>query len=266
MSQNKFTISIIQMSCSADPAQNLDKIIAKIREAARRGAQVICTQELFRSQYFCQLEDPAIFDLAESIPGRSTETLAKLAKELNVAIVASLFERRTLSIYHNTAAILDADGPPWAFTARCTSPMTRFTTKNIISPPATWASKSAPNQIRPHWRLGLLGPVVSRSRPPHRPAGLSVLFYPTAIGWHPKEKAALWRGPIQRVGNHPAAPTPSPTAFTSPAPTASAWKKSPARPGGPKTASDFFGSSFIADPFGRLLQKASRDQDEILIA
>src|ERR1051326_3216182 len=106
----KFTIGIIQMTCSADPQANMDKIVARIREAAKRGAQVICTQELFRSQYFCQLEDPGIFDLAEAIPGASTDVLGKLAKELNVAIVASLFERRTAGIYHNTAAVLDADG------------------------------------------------------------------------------------------------------------------------------------------------------------
>src|SRR5262249_55556422 len=103
-------IGIIQMSCSADVQANLEKALARIRESAKRGAQVICTQELFRSQYFCQLEDPTVFDLAESIPGPTTETLGKLAKELGVVIVASLFERRTAGIYHNTAAVLDADG------------------------------------------------------------------------------------------------------------------------------------------------------------
>src|SRR4051812_23727857 len=106
MRDGKFNIGIVQMTCAADPAANLEKMVARIREAAKRGAQVICTQELFRSQYFCQLEDPGIFDLAEAIPGPSTDLLGKLAKELNVAIVASLFERRTAGIYHNTAAIL----------------------------------------------------------------------------------------------------------------------------------------------------------------
>src|SRR6185436_16373516 len=99
-----FSVGIIQMSCSADVQSNTDKAVAKIREAAKRGAQVISTQELFQSQYFCQLESPAIFDLAEPIPGPTTDLLGKLAKELGVAIVASLFERRTAGIYHNTAA------------------------------------------------------------------------------------------------------------------------------------------------------------------
>src|ERR1041385_4441456 len=105
-----FTIGIIQTACSPDVDANMDKAVAKIREAAKAGAQVICTQELFRSQYFCQQEDAATFDLAENIPGPSTETFGKLAKELNVALVASLFERRAAGIYHNTAAIFDADG------------------------------------------------------------------------------------------------------------------------------------------------------------
>src|SRR3982751_5195931 len=105
-----FTIGIIQTACSPDVDANMDKTVAKIREAANQGAQVICTQELFRSQYFCQLQDPAVFDLAEPIPGPSTDTLTKLAKELNVAIVASLFERRAAGLYHNTAAVIDADG------------------------------------------------------------------------------------------------------------------------------------------------------------
>src|SRR4029078_5790630 len=108
--KQKFSIGIIQTACSADVQANMEATVAKIREAAKLGAQVICTQELFRSQYFCQLQDPGIFDLAEPIPGPSTETLTKLAKELNVAIVASLFERRAAGLYHNTAAVIDADG------------------------------------------------------------------------------------------------------------------------------------------------------------
>src|SRR5271156_2622740 len=98
------------MVCSPDAQANMEKIVVKIREAAKMGAQVICTQELFRSQYFCQLEDPGIFDLAEAIPGPSTDALGKLAKELNVAIVPSFFGRRASGLYHNPAAVLDADG------------------------------------------------------------------------------------------------------------------------------------------------------------
>ncbi len=98
------------MSCATDTATNLDKAVSRIREAAARGAHVICLQELFRSQYFCQTEDPEIFNLAESIPGPTTEALGVVARELQVVIVASLFERREAGLYHNTAAVLDADG------------------------------------------------------------------------------------------------------------------------------------------------------------
>src|SRR5215475_8537275 len=103
-------VGLVQMRCSADPAENLAKAVARVEEAARRGARIVCLQELFRSQYFCQKEDAATFDLAEPIPGPSTETLCKIARDRGVVVIASLFERRAAGLYHNTAAILDADG------------------------------------------------------------------------------------------------------------------------------------------------------------
>src|SRR5262250_2693523 len=103
-------VGLVQMRCSADPAENLAKAVAHVEEAARRGAQIVCLQELFRSQYFCQKEDAATFDLAEPIPGPSTELLGKVARDRGVVVIASLFERRAAGLYHNTAAILDADG------------------------------------------------------------------------------------------------------------------------------------------------------------
>ncbi|HWF13357.1 MAG TPA: nitrilase-related carbon-nitrogen hydrolase, partial [Candidatus Acidoferrales bacterium] len=106
----KFKVGLIQMTCSLDPAENLAKVEARVREAAERGAQIVCTQELFRSQYFCREENAELFDLAEPIPGPSSEALAKLARDLKIVIVGSLFERRAAGIYHNTAVILDADG------------------------------------------------------------------------------------------------------------------------------------------------------------
>ena len=106
----KFTVGLIQTSCALDPQANLDRTCEKIREAAKRGAQIICTEELFRSQYFCREEDARLFDLAETIPGPSTERMQPLAKELGVVIVASLFEKRAIGLYHNTAVVIDADG------------------------------------------------------------------------------------------------------------------------------------------------------------
>src|SRR5882762_11864456 len=108
--RSKTKVALIQMRCGPEPEKNFSRAIEFIREAAGKGAQIVCLPELFRSQYFCQTEDHKNFDLAEEIPGRSTSALAKLAGELGVAIVASLFEKRSAGVYHNTAAIIDADG------------------------------------------------------------------------------------------------------------------------------------------------------------
>src|SRR3979490_288663 len=107
---DKFTVGLIQMSCSLDPRENFAKAEARIQEAAKRGAQIICLQELFRSQYFCREENADLFDLAETIPGPSTDAISKVAKENKVAVIASLFEKRGTGLYHNTASIVDADG------------------------------------------------------------------------------------------------------------------------------------------------------------
>src|SRR3954454_22940750 len=104
------TLGLVQMRCGTDLDANLEKALAGIQDAARQGAQVVCLQELFRSQYFCQRQDPALFDLAEPVPGPSTEVLARVAKETGTVVIASLFERRTAGLYHNTAAVIDADG------------------------------------------------------------------------------------------------------------------------------------------------------------
>src|SRR5258708_10431808 len=109
-SSEKFRIGLVQMSCSLDPNQNLEKAVWKIREAAAHGAQIVCLQELFRSQYFCREENAELFALAEPIPGPSTDTLGKIAAELKITIIASLFERRAPGLYHNSAAILGEDG------------------------------------------------------------------------------------------------------------------------------------------------------------
>src|SRR5579862_4925848 len=107
---DKLTIGLVQRRCSLDPAENLDATLRAIREAARSGAQIVCLEELFRSQYFCREENADLFDLAEPIPGPSTESLCTLASELGIVIVASLFERRAAGVYHNTAVVIDTDG------------------------------------------------------------------------------------------------------------------------------------------------------------
>src|SRR5262249_12700713 len=108
--RDKFTVGLVQMHCTPDPDENLQRAADFVRKAAKQGAQVVCLPELFRTQYFCQREDAALFDLAEPIPGPSSEVISKVAKEVGVAVVASLFEKRARGVYHNTAAILDSDG------------------------------------------------------------------------------------------------------------------------------------------------------------
>ena len=259
---DKFTVGIVQMTCSPDVDQNLEKMVTKIREAHARGAQVICTQELFRSQYFCQLEDPAVFDLAEDIPGPSTATLGRLAKELNVAIVASLFERRAAGLYHNTAAVLDADGSMLGVYRKMHIPDDPLYYEKYYFTPGDTGFKA--------WqtRLGRIGVLVCWDQWYPEAARLtamqdcSVLFYPTAIGWHPQEKAhfgetqcAAWET-VQRghaIANGVYVASPNRIGFER-------------IEGAVGDGIEFFGGSFICDPFGKILQKASRDREEILIA
>ena len=189
VTEEKFRIGLVQMICSPDPAENVEKAAARIKEAARLGAQVVCLQELFRSQYFCREEDARLFDLAEPIPGPTTGRLSEVARENGVALVASLFEKRAQGLYHNTAAMLDADGKllgiyrkmhipddplyceKFYFTPGDTGLLNFDTKAGRISTLVCW------DQWYPEGaRIAALG-------------GASVLFYPTAIGWHPAEKA-----------------------------------------------------------------------------
>src|SRR6266436_10434426 len=108
--KDKFTVGLVQMHCTADPDENLKRAAQFVRDAARQGAQVICLPELFKTQYFCQREDAALFDLAETIPGPTTTLLSQVARQQGIVLIASLFEKRTAGIYHNTAVVFDADG------------------------------------------------------------------------------------------------------------------------------------------------------------
>jgi N-carbamoylputrescine amidase len=254
----KFTIGLIQMSCSPDPRENFAKAEARIREAAKRGAQIICLQELFRSQYFCREENADFFELAEPIPGPSTESLSKLARSLNVAIVGSLFERRAAGVYHNTAAILDAGG----------SLLGKYRKMHIPDDPLyyekfyfTPGDLGFPNFDTRFARIGVLvcwdqwypeGARLSSL------GGANILFYPTAIGWHPSEKQEFgaaqldaWRT-IQRshaIANGVFVAAVNRVGFE----------------GTPQSGLEFWGHSFVCDPFGQVLAEASADKEEILI-
>src|ERR1041385_2447721 len=184
-------IALIQMQCGTDPAANLAKAIARIRDAASQGAQIICLPELFRSQYFCQSEDHANFALAEEIPGRSTSALGELAGKLQVVIVASLFEKRSAGLYHNTAAIIDSDGKMLGKYRKMHIPDDPLYHEKFYFAPGDLGFKAWKTQ------RGNIGVCVCWDQWYPEAArltalqGAEIIFYPTAIGWHPDEKAEL---------------------------------------------------------------------------
>jgi N-carbamoylputrescine amidase len=259
-----FRIGLVQTACAMDPNENLAKTEWRIREAAAQGAQVICTQELFRSQYFCREENHANFALAEPIPGPSTDSLSALAAELGIVIVASLFERRAAGLYHNTAAIIGARGELLGMYRKMHIPDDPLYYEKFYFTPGDLGFL---NFDTPFGRIGVLVcwdqwyPEAARLA---ALAGANVLFYPTAIGWHPGEKAEFgaaqldaWKT-IQRshaIANGVYVAAANRTGFEGP-PTA--------RPD--DTGIEFWGSSFICDPFGQVIAQASTDKEEILIA
>ncbi len=258
---DKFSIGLIQSSATPDTRLNLERAVASAQEAARRGAQVVCLMELFRSPYFCQREDAALFDLAEPVPGPTTEALARVARDRGVAIVAPLFERRAAGVYHNSAAVLDADG----------SLLGLYRKMHIPDDPAFYEKfYFAPGDLGFRTfdtRFGRIACLICWDQWYPEAArlvalrGASVLFYPTAIGWHPHEKAAFgavqrdaWRT-VQRghaVANNVYVAAVNRIGLEVPP------------EGG--AGLEFWGSSFVADPQGQLVAEASLDREEILVA
>jgi N-carbamoylputrescine amidase len=260
-----FRIGLVQMSCSADPNENLEKAVWRVREAAARGAQIVCLQELFRSQYFCRQETAELFALAEAIPGPSTEVLGKIARELGIVIVASLFERRAAGLYHNTAAVLSTDGEIAALYRKMHIPDDPLYFEKFYFTPGDLGFKRIDT---PFGKIGVLVcwdqwyPEAARIT---ALTGAEILFYPTAIGWHPSEKAEYgaaqldaWRT-IQRshaIANGVYVAAVNRVGFEGPT-----GAVNPADQG-----LEFWGSSFVADPFGQIVTEASTNAEEILIA
>ena len=258
-SRGPVKIGLVQMTCSAVPAENLAKAIERVREAAALGAQIICLQELFTSLYFCQAEKHDYFALAEKIPGPTTDKLCALAKELNVVLVASLFEKRAEGLYHNTAAIIDADGSFLGKYRKMHIPDDPLFYEKFYFTPGdlgfrSWQTKYAKIGVCVCWDQWF--PEAARLT---ALSGAEILFYPTAIGWHPSEKAdygerqhSSWET-IQRshaIANGCYVAVPNRVGVESPE-------------GG--DGIQFWGQSFVADPSGMILQKGSIDQEEILV-
>src|SRR5579862_338020 len=254
-------IGLIQTACAADPGANLEKTLALAERAARRGAQIICTQELFRSQYFCQREDHANFKLAESIPGPSTGALGKLSKKHKVVVIASLFEKRAAGVYHNTAVIIDADGSLLGTYRKMHIPDDPLYYEKFYFTPGdlgfrAWQTKYAKIGVLVCWdqwypegaRLTAL-------------QGAEILFYPTAIGWHPGEKKKY--GALQHNAWE--------TIQRSHAIANGCYVCVPNRVGHEILKGvggdgiEFWGQSFVAGTSGQILAKASVDQEEMLV-
>jgi N-carbamoylputrescine amidase len=252
-------LGLVQMRCSIDPLENVDKAEAMIRDSAAQGANIICLQEIFNTVYFCQTEDHGNFRFGEAIPGPTTERLGKIAQELGVVIIAPIFERRAAGLYHNSAAIIDADGnllgkyrkmhipdDPLFYEKFYFAPgdlgfrswKTRFATIGVLICWDQWYPEGA--------RLTAL-------------SGAEILFYPTAIGWHPSEKQVYGKRQhssweiIQRshaIANGCYVAVPNRTGLE-------------AFSGG--DGIEFWGQSFVADPTGEIIAKASADREETLV-
>jgi N-carbamoylputrescine amidase len=255
----KLAVGLLQRQCSKDPAANLAGTVEAIREASKRGAQIVCLEELFRSQYFCREENADNFDLAEPIPGSTTEALSKLARDLRIVIIGSIFERRAAGLYHNTAVVLDADGALLGLYRKMHIPDDPLYYEKFYFTPG---DLGFPNFDTRYGRIGVLvcwdqwypeGARLSSLR------GANILFYPTAIGWHPSEKAEFgaaqldaWRT-IQRshaIANGIFVAAVNRVGFEGP----------------PDSGLEFWGSSFVADPFGQLIAESPTNKEEILIA
>jgi N-carbamoylputrescine amidase len=253
------------MSATSDPEHNLQHALDQVRDAASRGAQIVCLPELFQTQYFCQREDSTLFDLAEQIPGPTTAKLSDLAKQLKIVLVASLFERRAAGVYHNTAAMFDVDGKLLGLYRKMHIPDDPLYYEKYYFTPGDLGFRAFDTGVG---RVGTLvcwdqwypeGARITAMQ------GAQVLFYPTAIGWHPSEKEEFgfaqhdaWRtiqrahaiangvyvAVVNRVGHE----------------TGDIRGKSASGAG-----LEFWGGSFICDPFGRVIAEASHDREEILI-
>lgn len=195
-SPSKLTLGLLQSRCGKDVGANLQKTLTRIEQAAQDGAQIICTQELFLSQYFCQAEDHANFDLAESIPGTTTEALCQVARKREVVIVASLFERRAAGVYHNSAVVIDADGSLLGSYRKMHIPDDPSFHEKFYFTPGDLGFRAFDTRYA---RIGVLicwdqwYPEAARLTAME---GAEIIFYPTAIGWLPEEKAEL--GDAQR--------------------------------------------------------------------
>lgn len=253
------SVGLVQMRCAPDPAANVESAAKLVRQAAAQGAQIICLPELFRTQYFCQTENHANFDLAEPVPGPTTEALAALAAELSVVIIASVFEKRARGVYHNTVAVLNADGAYLGKYRKMHIPDDPLYYEKFYFTPGDLGFRCFDTR---HARVGTLicwdqwYPEAARATALH---GADILFYPTAIGWHPSEKA---RWGAQQLENWQ-------LIQRSHAIANGCFVVAVNRVGheGPADGGiEFWGSSFVAGPSGDIRVRAAVDAEQVLVS
>ena len=260
----KFKVALVQMACGPDADGNLRRAIARVEEAAHTGAQVVCLPELFRSQYFCQREDAAFFNLAETVPGPTTEALGQVARSTGVVVIAPIFERRAAGLYHNSAAVIDTTGQVTGLYRKMHIPDDPAYYEKFYFTPGDLGFRAFDTQV------GRLGTLICWDQWYPEGArlvalqGASILFYPTAIGWHPEEREEFgetqrdaWRtvqrghaiangvyvAAINRVGH-----------------------EKDLTAGMERGAGiEFWGSSFLADPFGIVVAEAAADKEEVIL-
>jgi N-carbamoylputrescine amidase len=255
---SKTKVALLQMKCGTDPQKNFSRALDFIRQAAKSGAEIVCLPELFRSQYFCQSEDHANFALAEEVPGKSTAVLGQLARELGVVIIASLFEKRGAGVYHNTAAIIDADGKLLGKYRKMHIPDDPLYHEKFYFTPgdlgfAAWKTQQGNIGVCICWDQWY--PEAARLTALR---GAEILFYPTAIGWHPSEKKefgaaqhSAWET-IQR--SH---------AIANGCYVAAANRVGHEKPAG-GDGIEFWGQSFVCGPDGEIIARGSVDGEEIV--
>ena len=259
MTPQKFKLGLIQLQCADSPARNLEWAIDRLTEAARRGAQVLCLPELFLTPYFCQQTKLESFDLAEPIPGPTTERLGALARTLGVVIVASLFEKRAVGVYHNTAVVLDADGSMVGIYRKMHIPDDPLYCEKYYFTPGDLGFRAFDTKFG---RIGVLVcwdqwfPEGARLTALQ---GAQVLVYPTAIGWHPREKAEFG------VQQHQAWETIQRSHAIANGVYVAAINRT-GHEGPPEAGLEFWGASFLSDPFGVVVAKSPHDQQDILMA
>ena len=253
-------VALIQMQCGTDPAANLEKAIARIRDAAKGGAQIVCLPELFRSQYFCQSEDHANFALAEEIPGPTTFELEAVARDTGLVIIASLFEKRAAGVYHNTAAIIDADGQYLGKYRKMHIPDDPSYFEKFYFTPGDLGFQAWPTA------RGKIGVCVCWDQWYPESArltalrGAQILFYPTAIGWHPREKEKYG------AAQHSASETMQRShAIANGCYVAAVNRVGHEAPAG-GDGIEFWGQSFVVAPSGEIIAKGSVDREEVVMA